>query len=311
MWCGVCVKPMSAVLTCLFACCLCVSWRVYDYLLYVSSKFANRPERWQNSNPNMDMSIPRYQRSVDHLGWSSQMYFIVMVNVMGMLMIILGIETILHNAYNCLGDIFAPILIIVTLGVSWVTGKVWFEIGSILGIWALQSKRQRAVLQEYERTDQGLIPRWYVNTGGATCCSAHTLTCCMRVACMSDCFSVHVFICSCFRVCVSLCVCLCVCVCVCVCRNKSYRSLIERLRSEKYITTPRLIDDMFRHRFIKHNRTWIITQMEEIFSATNVKRAKRQFKSNYFIKRLGAMLKSGEERGGRERMGLHSWAHAA
>lgn len=79
-------------------------------------------------------------------------------------------------------------------------------------------------------------------------------------------------------------------------RNKSYRTLIERLRSEKYITTPRLLDDMFRHRFIKHNRLWIITQMESIFDPANVKRAKKQFKSNYFIKRLGAMLKSGNNR---------------
>ena len=34
---------------------------------------------------------------------------------------------------------------------------------------------------------------------------------------------------------------------------------------------------------------------ESIFDPTNVKRAKRQFKSNYFIKRLGAMLKSGTD----------------
>ena len=44
-----------------------------------------------------------------------------------------------------------------------------------------------------------------------------------------------------------------------------YRAIVETIQTDKFINPARMVNDMFRHRFVKHNRPWIMSQIHGIF----------------------------------------------
>jgi len=58
-------------------------WHVYDYLSYCTYRFKYRTERWQATTPQMDLGIRKHYRSLDHVSFSSQFYFVISLHSAG------------------------------------------------------------------------------------------------------------------------------------------------------------------------------------------------------------------------------------
>lgn len=120
------------------------SWHVYDYLSYCTYRFKYRTDRWQATSPQMDLGIRKHFRSLDHVSFSSQLYFMLSVHAAGFLLSLFSIEALVQSRFNPLGDpltwggIVLPILLLCEL-----VKIVLIEISDFIGIWKLATRRER------------------------------------------------------------------------------------------------------------------------------------------------------------------------
>ena len=138
-------------------------WKMYDYLQYLQLRFSQRREWWQmhaGADGDMDMGVPRKARSLDHMAFSGQYYFMLLVHTGGMVCLIVGLETCIHNAYNPFNDLVALFILSVTVAACVLLERSSLLIAHTLRLWPLPPKRSRLYVEQQYRGDTGIIPSW-------------------------------------------------------------------------------------------------------------------------------------------------------
>ncbi len=79
-------------------------WKIYDYLVYIRFRFLQREARWKGLEDTLDECIDEEMRSLDQMCFSSQYYMMMTVAVNGIVYFVLGVQMMVHQKYNFLGD---------------------------------------------------------------------------------------------------------------------------------------------------------------------------------------------------------------
>ena len=167
---------------------LCHFWKLYDYLIYLRFRFQHRTEWWHMhtasspslseekgkgkqinravSGDTMDMAMPRAWRSLDHMCFSGQYYF-MLVHTGGMVFLLIALEVFIHNNYNPFNDLLGLSLFAVTTLACYLCEKATLFMAHSLPLWSLKPRRARVYMEQQYRGDTGIIPSWEREYGAA------------------------------------------------------------------------------------------------------------------------------------------------
>ena len=168
---------------------LCHFWKLYDYLMYLRFRFEHRTEWWHMhtasspslseekgkgkqinravSGDTMDMAMPRAWRSLDHMCFSGQYYFMLLVHTGGMVFLLIALEVFIHNNYNPFNDLLGLTLFAATTVACYLCEKATLLLAHSLPLWPLQPRRARVYMEQQYRGDTGIIPSWEREYGAA------------------------------------------------------------------------------------------------------------------------------------------------
>jgi hypothetical protein len=115
-------------------------WHIVDYLEWCTYRFEAREKDWKAREVTCDEGISSQMRSLDHVGFNEQFYFIVILNSSGMLAWLFGMQTILANDWNPFKDPTTPIILFVCLCVCRGTHMMVVTSADYLKIWVVRKK---------------------------------------------------------------------------------------------------------------------------------------------------------------------------
>jgi hypothetical protein len=106
-------------------------WKVYEYVVYQRYRFTVREHRWVLRNNIMDESIDERFQKIDQLCFSSQFYYLIAFQSLGMCLTIIGITTVLRQEYNILGDKMTIPLIAILFLAAQILGMVLIRLADV------------------------------------------------------------------------------------------------------------------------------------------------------------------------------------
>jgi hypothetical protein len=120
---------------------LVYGWKIQEYLVYSMHRFSTRLARWRMYDPCNDQSLEPGVQNLDVLGFSSQYYFIVSLNGLGIFFADLGIQGMIRNKYNPFGDQGAIVMIFYSMLICHLVRMLSFKLGTMF-LWHLPSDAQ-------------------------------------------------------------------------------------------------------------------------------------------------------------------------
>ena len=111
-------------------------WRILDYLEYCRYRFVVRPNKWKGVGEIADELIEPDLRSLDLYCFSSQLYFICFVIVFGAILLSMGLQVLINNAWDLFTDQATPFIIIGGIFCMVVIEVVCRITAEYLGIWS-------------------------------------------------------------------------------------------------------------------------------------------------------------------------------
>jgi hypothetical protein len=187
-------------------------WRIQEHMYFMEYRFRNRTERWVALTPNMDMAVAKEFRSLDHLSFSSQFYFMCGVHAVGILLFAISLETFVRQGFNFFHDLWTPAIIVGMIGLCRGIHHACLALGNLFQLWVIPKKR----LTRLDAVDK-LAPQWTPKY------------------------------------------------------RKKIGDLRTRLALDGYFNDDDRVDEEnFRHRFVFHNKPWIVTQLPAIVGPKNI-----------------------------------------
>ncbi|KAG7401111.1 hypothetical protein PHYBOEH_002994 [Phytophthora boehmeriae] len=110
-------------------------WKLYEYSAYQRHRFATRETRWPLAHTAADESLHPSCQSLDLLCFSSQLYFLLVLYVAGILLTMLGITVCLRASYGYFDDPIALTIIIVVVLMMRGLELSCIRLGDKLRIW--------------------------------------------------------------------------------------------------------------------------------------------------------------------------------
>eukprot|EP00931_Biecheleriopsis_adriatica_P048079 TRINITY_DN27768_c0_g1_i1.p1 TRINITY_DN27768_c0_g1~~TRINITY_DN27768_c0_g1_i1.p1 ORF type:complete len:5619 (+),score=1069.33 TRINITY_DN27768_c0_g1_i1:1474-16857(+) len=110
-------------------------WRVTDYLEYCAYRFLIRTTDWKAKDNALDQTLSPHVRSIDQMCFSDQYYYVCMLQLMGVLAWMFGMQIIFVQEWNVFDDPATPVVLFFALalcrGCNAMTGvsagylKIW------------------------------------------------------------------------------------------------------------------------------------------------------------------------------------------
>ncbi len=110
-------------------------WKIYDYLVYVRFRFIQREARWKGLEDTLDECIDEEVRSLDQMCFSSQYYMMMTVAVNGIVYFVLGVQMMVRQRYNCLGDPALLAMIPFLLGAFYLLLSTLLRFSLFFNLW--------------------------------------------------------------------------------------------------------------------------------------------------------------------------------
>lgn len=131
-------------------------WAIHDFLDYMSSKFKSRKTVWSLLDPQNDNVIDEANQRIYRMCFSSQFYFICAMVDTGMIMCILGLNTMLiFTNYNPFDDKALSLVISFVIILCYWTEKLTLKLGKWLKIWKIE-KQDEVNNMEEDKTESKL-----------------------------------------------------------------------------------------------------------------------------------------------------------
>merc|ERR1719335_12721 len=106
-----------------------------DYFEYCEYRFASRPQRWKGRGETYDETVSPHLRSLDIMCFSEQFYFVVVLNTFGMIVWMIGLQTILINQWNIFDDPASSMVFVGVLAICSAAHVATLTTANYLRIW--------------------------------------------------------------------------------------------------------------------------------------------------------------------------------
>ncbi len=113
-------------------------WKIYDYLVYVRFRFLQREARWKGLEDTLDECIDEEMRSLDQMCFSSQYYMMMTVAVNGIVYFVLGVQMMVRQKYNCLGDPALLAMIPFFMGIFYLLSLTMLRFSLFFNLWEIK-----------------------------------------------------------------------------------------------------------------------------------------------------------------------------
>jgi len=110
-------------------------WKVTDYLEYCAYRFLVRTTDWKGKDNILDQTLSPHVRSIDQMCFSDQFYFVCLMQCIGAMSLVFGMQIIFEAGWNMFEDPATPVVLGYALclcrGTSAMTGvsagylKIW------------------------------------------------------------------------------------------------------------------------------------------------------------------------------------------
>jgi hypothetical protein len=128
-------------------------WAVHDFIDYMNHKFQDRKNRWADLDNSNETAVEDKNRGLYRLCFSSQYYFICTIFTSGILITMLGLQTVLVTpSYNLFDDRGLLVISIFVFGLCVISHHGFYFLGNLLGIWKLNR-----ILPEPQTLPESLI----------------------------------------------------------------------------------------------------------------------------------------------------------
>jgi hypothetical protein len=117
-------------------------WKIYDYLLFARYRFSQRETKWRGHEDSLDACIDAAVRSIDHLCFSSQFYFMMTIHVNSIIYLVIGIEMINRASYNLFGDPATPIILCKSFLVVLILKYLFVWCSVLFNVWGIKKERK-------------------------------------------------------------------------------------------------------------------------------------------------------------------------
>lgn len=116
-------------------------WKIYEYLLFARYRFSQRETKWRGNEDSLDECIDTAVRSIDHMCFSSQFYFMMTIHVNSIIYLVIGIEMMNRASYNLFGDPVTPIILCKSFLVVLILkfGFVWSSV--VFNVWGIRKDK--------------------------------------------------------------------------------------------------------------------------------------------------------------------------
>jgi len=110
-------------------------WNVLDYFEYCDYRYKARTTDWKGRDNTFDEAVSPQMRSLDQMCFSDQYIFMLVLNALGVLSWLFGMQIIFVNSWNVFDDPATPPIIIGALGVCRGSHKMVMTSAGYLKIW--------------------------------------------------------------------------------------------------------------------------------------------------------------------------------
>ena len=113
-------------------------WAVHDFIDLMNHKFQDRKYRWADLDNSNETAVEDKNRGLYRLSFSSQYYFICTIFTSGILITMLGLQTLIVTPnYNLFDDRGLLVISIFVFGLCVIFHHGFYFLGNLLGIWKL------------------------------------------------------------------------------------------------------------------------------------------------------------------------------
>lgn len=134
-------------------------YKIYEYLVYTHYRFLQRETRWKGMEDSLDECIDESLRSLDQMCFSSQYYFMLTIQLNGIVFVVLAHEIWLRAGYSPVSDptfiMVALYVVALYIGIEYVGVYV----ANRLGLWKIRHENTAWHLQQ-EEDDEMDVPGW-------------------------------------------------------------------------------------------------------------------------------------------------------
>jgi len=134
-------------------------WRVYEYLVYSRYRFLQRECRWKGMEDSLDECIEENMRKIDQMCFSSQYYFMLTIQVNGIIYIILAFECWLTAGYSPFSDAGFPLLVVAVVFMYLIVEYGMTQVAAVLKIWKIKHENTDWHLIHVDEEDLD-VPGW-------------------------------------------------------------------------------------------------------------------------------------------------------
>jgi len=134
-------------------------WKIYEYLVYSRYRFLQRETRWKGMENTLDECIEEELRTMDHMCFSSQYYFLICMGCNGILFGAFGVQIMGFANYNMFADYALIFVILYMVIIHYIMEYVCIALALRLGLWKIKHENTDWHIQ-VTAEDELDIPDW-------------------------------------------------------------------------------------------------------------------------------------------------------
>eukprot|EP00913_Durusdinium_trenchii_P013300 g12483.t1 len=115
-------------------------WKVTDYLEYCAYRFIVRTTDWKGKDNIMDQTLSPHVRSIDQMCFSDQFYFVNLLQTVGVICLIFGMQIIFEARWNVFQDPATPAVLAYAILLCKGTNAMTGVSAGYLKIWVVRYK---------------------------------------------------------------------------------------------------------------------------------------------------------------------------
>ena len=136
-------------------------YKIYEYLVYTHYRFLQRESRWKGMEDSLDECIDDSLRTLDQMCFSSQYYFMLTIQLNGMVYIVFAHEVWLRSVYSPFSDPAFIMILLFIFTIYVLMEHLLIYLSMRLGLWKTKHENTAWHLQQEEGDDDELdIPGW-------------------------------------------------------------------------------------------------------------------------------------------------------
>lgn len=138
-------------------------WRVTDYLEYCAYRYIIRTTDWKGKDNCLDQTLAPHVRSIDQMCFSDQYYFVALLQTLGVMSWMLGMQILFIAEWNIFDDPATPMIMFCSLALCKIMHQMTVVSAGYLKIWVVRYKTyaqaglQQGVMSALQNTSPNAV----------------------------------------------------------------------------------------------------------------------------------------------------------